>query len=109
MDMILTARRVGGIEAVEIGLANWVVEVHAEGEGETEKDEGREKVIEAAVEIAMEMCSGAPVALRAAMRAVDGQCEAAENEAYETVVRTKDRDEALAAFREKRRPVFRGE
>lgn len=116
LDMILTARRVGGIEAVEIGLANWVVEVHDEGEDEGEeqkskskKDEGREKVIEAAVEIALEMCSGAPVALRAAMRAVDGQCEAAENEAYETVVRTKDRDEALAAFREKRRPVFRGE
>lgn len=101
MDMILTARRVGGIEAVEIGLANWVVEVHGE--------EGREKVIEGAIEIALEMCSGAPVALRAAMRAVNGQCEAAENEAYETVVRTKDRDEALTAFREKRRPVFKGE
>lgn len=112
MDMVLTARRVGGIEAVEIGLANWVVEVHGEedkGEGEKDKGEGREKVIEAAVEIALEMCLGAPVALRAAMRAVNGQCEAAENEAYETVVRTKDRDEALAAFREKRRPVFKGE
>lgn len=115
MDMVLTARRVGGIEAVEIGLANWVVEVHGEEEEggekgiEAEKGEGREKVIEAAVEIALEMCLGAPVALRAAMRAVDGGCEAAENEAYESVVRTKDRDEALAAFREKRRPVFKGE
>lgn len=110
MDMVLTARRVSGIEAVEIGLANWVVEVHGEEDGgEKEKGEGREKVIEAAVEIALEMCLGAPVALRAAMRAVNGQCEAAENEAYESVVRTKDRDEALAAFREKRRPVFKGE
>lgn len=116
MDMILTARRVGGIEAVEIGLANWVVEVDededeaGEGEaGEKKKDEGREKVIDAAVEIAQEMCLGGPIALRAALRAVDAQCEAAENAAYETVVGTKDRDEALAAFREKRRPVFKGE
>lgn len=117
MDMILTARRVGGIEAVEIGLANWVVEVGDREEGEEggeevadgAKDEGREKVIEAAVEIAQEMCLGGPIALRAALRAVDGQCEAAENAAYETVVGTKDRNEALAAFREKRRPVFKGE
>lgn len=118
MDMILTARRVGGVEAAEIGLANWVVEVGDKEEGEEggkeavaagAKDEGREKVIEAAVEIALEMCLGGPIALRAALRAVDGQCEAAENAAYETVVGTKDRNEALAAFREKRRPVFKGE
>jgi methylglutaconyl-CoA hydratase len=35
--------------------------------------------------------------------------EKAENAAYELVVRTKDRDEALLAFREKRKPVFKGE
>jgi methylglutaconyl-CoA hydratase len=34
--------------------------------------------------------------------------EKAENAAYELVVKTKDRDEALAAFREKRKPNFKG-
>lgn len=99
--MVLTGRRVGAIEAVQIGLANRIVDV---GEGE-----GRERVIDAAVEVAQEICWGGPIAVRAALEAVNGECEEAENAAYEKVVGTRDRDEALAAFREKRRPVFKGE
>ena len=32
-----------------------------------------------------------------------------ESEAYEICIPTKDRLEALAAFKEKRKPVFKGE
>jgi methylglutaconyl-CoA hydratase len=34
--------------------------------------------------------------------------EEMENEMYERVVGTEDRNEALVAFREKRKPVFKG-
>jgi hypothetical protein len=32
-----------------------------------------------------------------------------ERSAYEPLLKTKDRDEALEAFKEKRKPVFKGE
>ena len=32
-----------------------------------------------------------------------------ERSAYEPLLKSKDRDEALEAFREKRKPVFKGE
>ena len=63
-----------------------------------------------AVEMARTICEGGPVAIRAAMQAVDGweQGESSENEAYELVLPTEDRKEALKAFGEKRKPVFMG-
>jgi methylglutaconyl-CoA hydratase len=44
------------------------------------------------------------------MRALSGwqRGEDAENEAYEVVLGTEDRIEALKAFAEKRGPVFKG-
>lgn len=102
MDMVLTGRRVGAAEAMMMGLVNRVVDVEGEGEG-------REKVIGAAVGVAREICEGGPVAVGAALKAVKGMSEKVENGAYEVVVGTRDRDEALRAFREKRKPVFRGE
>lgn len=102
-DLIFTGRRVGAMEALELGLANRVVEVAEEEEGE-----GMEEVTRAAVELAEEICMGGPVGLRMGKRAIEGGCEEAENRAYEGVVATEDRDEALRAFREKRKPVFKG-
>lgn len=70
----------------------------------------RERVLDEAVEVARGICEGGPVAVREAVRAVRGWegGQEVENRAYERVVGTEDRDEALRAFGEKRRPVFRG-
>lgn len=67
----------------------------------------RERVLEEAVGLARAICEGGPLALRAVVRAVGGG-EVVENREYEGVVGTEDRNEALLAFREKRRPVFKG-
>ncbi|KAF2751662.1 ClpP/crotonase [Sporormia fimetaria CBS 119925] len=108
-DMILTGRRVGAAEAYFLGLCDRLVEIKPEEVQEA--GFARKRVTEEAVRLAREICEGGPIAIKAALAAVEG-CglgEKAENAAYDLVVRTKDRDEALAAFREKRKPVFRGE
>lgn len=99
----------GGPEAYFLGLCDRLVEVTEE----ESKQEGaaRKKVLGEAVRLAREICEGGPIAIKAALAAVEGCAlgEKAENAAYEIVVKTKDRDEALAAFREKRKPVFKGQ
>jgi methylglutaconyl-CoA hydratase len=107
--LILTGRRVSAPEAYFLGLCDRLVEVQPE----EAKEEGaaRKKVLHEAVNLARDICEGGPIAIKAALAAVEGCAlgEKAENAAYDVVVSTKDRDEALVAFREKRKPVFRGE
>ena len=106
-DLIVTGRRIGGGEAYFLGLCDRLVEVREEEDGLKE----REKVLEEGVRLAREICEGGPVAVGAGMRAVEGWKDGGvtEGREYEKVVATRDRDEALLAFAEKRRPVFRGE
>ena len=116
-DLVLTGRRVGAPEAYFLGLCDRLVD------GPRPKDPGgrfaaeelraaRERCLEASVELARQICEGGPIAVRLALRAVneweEGLDGSVENKAYESVVATRDRDEALAAFREKRKPVFEG-
>ena len=106
-DMILTGRRVTAAEAYFLGLCDRLVEV---GEVQGDKQKERELVLTQAVALARDVCEGGPVATRAALQAVNswGAGEEAENQAYERVMVTQDRIEALKAFGEKRPPVFKG-
>ncbi|KAL4882838.1 ClpP/crotonase-like domain-containing protein [Aspergillus karnatakaensis] len=107
-DLILTGRRVTGPEAYFIGLCDRLVEILPE----EEKKEGgaREKVLREGIKLAMDICDGGPIAIKQALKAVNGWegGEAVENAAYDGVVETEDRHEALRAFSEKRKPAFRG-
>jgi methylglutaconyl-CoA hydratase len=107
-DLILTGRRVGGPEAYFLGLCDRLVEV----EEAAAKSPGvaRAKVLSQAVQLANDICEGGPIAISAALQAVNGWQlgETSENMAYELVLPTQDRMEALKAFGEKRTPVFKG-
>ncbi len=100
-DLILTARRIDASEAERIGLVNRIA---PKGE-----------LANSALELARQIASNGPIAVRAAKRAIDEGSEqplerGLETEArcYELVIPTEDRREALAAFAEKRKPQFRG-
>ncbi len=100
-ELVFTARRIDGREALEIGLANKVV---AAGE-----------LLAEAHALAEAIVRNGPVALRAAKRAIDrgmemdlGSALVFESTCYEMTIPTEDRREGLAAFREKRKPVYKG-
>ncbi len=101
-DLVLTARRIDAIEALAYGLATRAAPL--------------ERLREAALETAAEVARNAPISLRQAKRAIDGgfhlpleEALDLENRMYQDCLGTRDRQEALAAFAEKRRPVFTGE
>lgn len=101
-ELLLLARRLTAEEALALGLVNRVAE------------EGR-PVLEVALEWAAVFEKGAPIAMAAALEAVDAAVDlpldaglAAEMSAYEKTLVTEDRIEALDAFLAKRPPVFRG-
>jgi enoyl-CoA hydratase/carnithine racemase len=101
-DMILTGRRVGAAEALGWGLLNRVVPAgHAADE---------------ATALATQIAEGAPIAMGLAKTAIreglDATLEeglAIERREYEKTLGTKDRLEGLAAFAQKRKPLYRGE
>ncbi len=101
-ELIYTARRINAQTALEIGLVSKVV--------------APEELMNAALELAREIVKNGPVALAQAKFALNygsevslGEALPLESKAYEVVIPTKDRLEALNAFAEKRKPVFTGE
>ena len=104
----MTGRRVGGGDAGMMGICERVIDVGDNVGGREWKREVREKVFEGAVGMAREICEGGPGAVGAAMRALREGTGEAEGREYEGVFGMGDRDEALRAFGEKRKAVFKG-
>ncbi|KAF7828464.1 putative enoyl-CoA hydratase 2, mitochondrial [Senna tora] len=102
-DIILRGRRVGGKEAESIGLVNYCV---AAGEAYPK-----------ALEVARDINDKGPVAIRAGKRAIEEgllvndstEAQDLEEDCYEMTLNTNDRLEGLAAFVEKRKPIYKGQ
>ena len=101
-EMILSARWVEAEEAMRIGLVNAVA------------PEG--KLMETAIAMAERIVANGPIAVTQAKYVINRGLELdleqalqTESDAYEVCIPTKDRLEALAAFKEKRKPQFKGE
>ncbi|ODA75951.1 hypothetical protein RJ55_08592 [Drechmeria coniospora] len=109
-DLILTGRRVAAAEAYFLGIADRLVEVVPEDERDASDllDKARKTALSEAVRLANEICEGGPVAIRAGLQAVAWARPEKEAEMYQRVVATDDRNEALHAFQEKRKPVYKG-
>lgn len=98
-ELIFTARRISAQEALGIGLANKVVP--------------RAELLPTALALAERIAANAPLAVRAAKRALAASSReatglAAEWQEYQSIIPTEDRLEGLRAFHEKRRPVYQG-
>jgi enoyl-CoA hydratase/carnithine racemase len=100
-ELIFTGRRVGAEEALDIGLVNKICEP--------------EKLIDECREMAAMICEAGPVAIEQAKYAINHGLEtdlhtglAIESNAYWVCIPTEDRLEGLAAFKEKRKPVYKG-
>ncbi|KAI1826618.1 ClpP/crotonase [Xylaria intraflava] len=114
-DLILTGRRVSAPEAYFLGIADRLVEALPEEEGDaqgvSESDipaKARRAALAEAVRLAGEICEGGPLAVRAGLQAVNWAREDVENAMYQRVANSEDRNEALEAFKEKRKPIFKG-
>lgn len=102
-ELILTARRISAKDAYELGFLNGVAADHDELEAR-------------AFGLAREILANAPLAVYQAKAAIDRGASVdlqtgldIETMCYEVIIPTQDRLEALEAFREKRKPVFKGE
>lgn len=100
-ELIFTGRRLEAAEALQIGLVNRVVPPEA--------------LMDECRRMAAMICETGPIAIEQAKYAINYGLEtdlatglAIESNAYWVCIPTEDRLEGLAAFREKRKPVYKG-
>lgn len=101
-ELIYTARRVSASEALQYGMVEYVVP--------------KEEVLKKANRLANEMVENAPLSLIQAKKAINEGLEVdvktglkIEKMAYDLLLQSKDRIEGLQAFKEKRKPDYKGE
>ncbi|WP_455391624.1 enoyl-CoA hydratase-related protein [[Eubacterium] cellulosolvens] len=101
-EMLLLGLRLTAQEALDIGLINHI--------------SPNDKLMDMALEMAEKIVNNPPIAVQQAKIAINRGMEVdlingleIESEGYEVCIPTKDRLEALAAFKEKRKPVYKGE
>lgn len=97
--LVLTGEIIDAATAYDWGLAGWLAKGPA---------------LPVAEDLATRLASRAPLALQAAKRALVAGDEAkldlaGERAAFEALLDSADKTEGIRAFREKRKPVFRGE
>lgn len=100
-ELIFTGRRVGASEALEIGLVNKICPP--------------QDLLEECYKMAAMICETGPIAIEQAKYAINHGYEtdintglAIESNAYWVCIPTENRLEGLAAFEEKRKPMFKG-
>ncbi|MBU0465097.1 MAG: enoyl-CoA hydratase/isomerase family protein [Proteobacteria bacterium] len=100
-ELIFTGRRVDAKEALDIGLVNKVTT--------------SETLLDECMKMADMIAETGPIAVEMAKYAIDKGIEtdlatglAIESNAYRVTIPTEDRIEGLTAFREKRKPVYKG-
>ncbi|KAL8726196.1 MAG: hypothetical protein Q9166_006869 [cf. Caloplaca sp. 2 TL-2023] len=110
LDLVLTGRTIRGEEAFRMGLCDRLAGPSlADVEQRGVKDnELRRHVLRDAIKMATDICEGGPVTTRPAIFMTKNGRSLDEKGTYEQLLTTQDRDEALKAFAEKRKPVFRG-
>ena len=102
LDLVLTQRRIGAAEALSLGVVNRVFPE-------------AENVLESTLQWLEPVACGAPIAQRAALLSVRAAQQLSleagldlEREMYDRCLDSADRDEALRALSEKRKPQFQG-
>ncbi|MBU1162372.1 MAG: enoyl-CoA hydratase/isomerase family protein [Proteobacteria bacterium] len=100
-ELIFTGRRVDAQEALQIGLVNQICE--------------QESLLDECLKMAAMICEAGPIAIEQAKYAINYGLETdlhtglgIESNAYWVTIPTEDRLEGLAAFQEKRKPVYKG-
>ena len=100
-ELIYTAKRIAADEALACGLVSQVVEP--------------DKLMDACMEIAHKIAENGPIGVQQAKFAINKGTECSidiglgiEAKAYAVTIPTEDRTEGLNAFREKRKPVYKG-
>ena len=102
-ELILTGKKLSTQEAFDMGLLNYL-----EPDLQSLNNRG--------VELATQIANNAPLAVQAAKKALNSNYYAdslensfnLEHEFYESILHTQDRTEALEAFKDKRKPKFKG-